>query len=886
MRKSFFKTIHKNIGKHEPFADELLIINRIRSLSSLPQDELMREFDSSVNGLSEGAVDAAKKKFGRNVVSHDKEKPWYIQLIYAFNNPFNIVLFILAAVALSTGDKEGMSIIIVMVLLSVVIKFTQEYKSGKSAAALRALVHTTCTVKRVNDQGECIKQEVLMEELLPGDIVVLAAGDIIPADLRILHSKDLFISQSALTGEALPVEKKADVILNDKESVLMIENICFMGTNVDIGSAEAIVLATGQSTYFGSMASSLTQNKVQTSFDIGINKVSWILVRFMLVLAPVVFFISGFTKGNWVEALLFALSVAVGLTPEMLPVVVTANLAKGAIRMAKDKVVVKRLNSIQNFGAMNVLCTDKTGTLTEDRIVLIKHLDPFGRESEQVLQYAFQNSFFQSGLKNMVDMAILKNEELQGREALENDWTKVDEIPFDFIRRKMSVVLQNKQTGKYLLICKGAVEEMIASSGLIDKGNGAEMLGSEDKQRIVQLSEEQNADGLRLLAVGHKYYDVHNAEAYTVKDESELVLDGFVAFLDPPKASAKEALASLKTNGIQVKVLTGDNDIVTKKVCKEVGLDVDVVVKGAEIDKMTDEQLAETVVGCHIFAKLTPLQKSRIVTSLRKQNYVVGFMGDGINDAPSLRESDVGISVDTAVDISKESADLILLQKSLSVLNDGVIEGRKTFANTMKYIKITASSNFGNVFSMLGASALFPFLPMLPLQILILNMLYDLSQISLPWDQVDRDYLTKPRKWEASDIQRFMLYMGPPSSFFDYMTFGVLFWVFGANSVEHQAVFQTGWFLESLVTQTLIVQVLRTEKIPFIQSRPSRVVVGTACLLLCIGFILPNTSIGTTLGFTSMPWHFYVWLIGISLAYLFLTNFIKRWYIRKFSSWL
>ncbi|MGL6178530.1 MAG: magnesium-translocating P-type ATPase [Tannerellaceae bacterium] len=886
MRKAFYKTIHKNIGKHEPSADELLIISHVRYLSALPQEDLLREFDSSADGLSPDAVNSAKKKFGRNVVSHDKEKPWYVQLIHAFNNPFNLVLFILAAVSLSTGDREGVLIIVVMVLLSVVIKFTQEYKSGKSAAALRALVHTTCMVKRTDDQGVCVKQEILMEELLPGDIVVLAAGDIIPADLRILHSKDLFISQSALTGEALPVEKKAGVTSNNQESVLMIENICFMGTNVDIGSAEAIVLATGSGTYFGAMASSLTQTKVQTSFDVGINKVSWILVRFMLVLAPVVFFISGFTKGSWVEALLFALSVAVGLTPEMLPVVVTANLAKGAMRMAKDKVVVKRLNSIQNFGAMNVLCTDKTGTLTEDRIVLIKHLDPFGRESEQVLQYAFQNSFFQSGLKNMVDMAILKNEELQGREALENEWIKVDEIPFDFIRRKMSVVLQNKQTGKFLLICKGAVEEMIASSVLIDKGNGAEVLGSEDKQRIVQLADEQNADGLRLLAVGHKYYDVHNAEAYTVKDESDLVLDGFVAFLDPPKASAKEALAHLKDNGIQVKVLTGDNDIVARKVCKEVGLDTDNVVKGSEIDKMADDQLATVVVKNHIFAKLTPLQKSRIVASLRKQNFVVGFMGDGINDAPSLRESDVGISVDTAVDISKESADLILLQKSLNVLNDGVVEGRKTFANTMKYIKITASSNFGNVFSMLGASALFPFLPMLPLQILILNMLYDLSQISLPWDQVDRDYLKKPRKWEASDIQRFMLYMGPPSSFFDYLTFGVLFWVFGANTIEHQAVFQTGWFLESLVTQTLIVQVLRTEKIPFIESRPSRVVVGTACLLLCVGFVLPNTPIGVTLGFTSMPWHFYMWLVVISMMYLFVTNLIKRWYIRKFSSWL
>lgn len=889
MKSTFFKIIHKNYSSHVLSDQERDIAEFIFRMSAMEKGDVLKELDTSAEGLNRSQIRDRRIKYGSNQIVHDKMKPWYIQLIFAFNNPFNYVLFLIALVSAVTGDKTGVSIILVMVLLSVIIKFTQEYKSGKSAEALKKLVHTTCSVKRKKENGELDFVEVPMEELVPGDIIKLSAGDIIPADIRIIHSKDLFISQSALTGEALPVEKD-DKPLSETQSdsalksPISLENICFMGTNVDIGSAIAVVISTGGRTYFGAMANTLIEKRVPTSFDIGVGNVSWLLIRFMFIMAPVVFFISGFTKGNWLDALLFALSVAVGLTPEMLPVVVTANLAKGAERMAKRKVVVKKLKAIQNFGAMNVLCTDKTGTLTEDRIVLIKHLDPFGNPSDEVLRYAFQNSYFQSGLKNLVDVAILADEEVNNNEALKTEWHKVDEIPFDFVRRRMSVIIRH-DSNVDLLICKGAVEEMMIHSEFITL-DGV-LIRIEDKLRadITETAKSLNEDGLRLLAVAHKLLD-NKGEAYSVDDERELILDGFVAFLDPPKASAHDALAALFFNGIQVKVLTGDNEIVAQKVCKEVGLPDPKVLLGSRIDRMTDAELSAATKEYNIFAKLSPMQKARIVTNLRHNGATVGFMGDGINDAPALRESDIGISVDNAVDICKESADLILLQKSLIVLNEGVVEGRKTFANTMKYIKITASSNFGNVFSLIGASALFPFLPMMPLQILILNMLYDISQISLPWDNVDKEYLRVPRKWEANDVKRFMLNIGPLSSVFDYLTFGVLYFLFKANTVDTQAIFQTGWFLESLVTQTLVVQVLRTEKIPFFQSRPSWIVLLTATVLLIFGFSLPYMPFAKSMGFASMPFEFYFWLIGISLCYLLISNYIKRRYIRKYNSWL
>jgi Mg2+-importing ATPase len=648
------------------------------------------------------------------------------------------------------------------------------------------------------------------------------------------------------------------------------------------------------------MAKALTTTATQqTSFDIGVNKVSWLLIRFMLIMVPVVFFISGFTKGDWLQALMFALSVAVGLTPEMLPVVVTTNLAKGAVRMSKEKVVVKKLNAIQNFGAMNVLCTDKTGTLTQDKIIVVKHLDIFMQNSAKVFEMACFNSYFQSGLKNQMDIAILENEDARAYKEAAASWKGLDEIPYDFVRRRMSVVLQ-QTGGTPVIITKGAVDEMLACTSFVNTPSGEVPLNEELKTEIYKNVSSLNEDGLRVLAVAHRVFDKDHSNIYTVEDESGLVLDGFIAFLDPPKETAKTALDSLKENGIKVMVLTGDNDVIAGKVCREVGLEFEKIITGSELDDLSDPEVSELIEQHQIFARLTPMQKGRIVNLLRQNGHVVGYMGDGINDAVSLRNADIGISVDTAVDIAKESADLILLEKSLLVLNQGVIEGRKTFANTMKYIKVTASSNFGNVFSLIGASAMFPFLPMLPIQILILNLLYDLSQISIPWDNVDRAFLAKPRKWIATDIKRFMIFIGPSSSIFDYATFALMWFIicpmaFGglgyhALSAQQQllfaAIFQTGWFIESLFTQTLVMQVLRTEKVPFFQSRPSLIVFSTAMLLLIAGVVVPYTALGKAIGFVTLPLHFYYWLAAILFSYIMLAQVLKKWYIKKYNSWL
>lgn len=885
MRASFFKLVHKHLPNRVITEKEKEITRALITAASETPEELYQKLEADPSGLTPGEATRRLETYGSNTVVHEKLKPWYIQLLLAFRNPFNFVLLALALVSFLTKDYTGMTIIIVMVFISVAIKFTQEYKSGKGAEALRKMVHTTCTVLRKGPDGQPVEQEIPLEELVPGDIVHLAAGDIIPADLRIIHSKNLFISQSALTGESLPIEKDGEVVpLDNVKNALELKNICFMGTNVDVGTATAVILSTGTKTYFGSMAESLISVSNPTSFDIGIGKVSWLLIRFMMVMVPVVFFISGFTKGNWLDALMFALSVAVGLTPEMLPVVVTSNLAKGAIRMARAKVVVKKLSAIQDFGAMDMLCTDKTGTLTEDRIVLMKYTDVFLDDSLQALRYAYLNSHFETGLKNVMDLAILGSSFLPDKESLEKEWQGIDELPFDFVRRRMSVVL--KSGDRRMLVCKGAVEEMTSCATSVTTPDGEKPLTPELRQTIHDNAGRLNRDGLRVVAVGHKFFPETHPDTYTTDEECDLVLDGFMSFLDPPKQTAREAIEALTRSGIRIMVLTGDNDIITQKVCSEVGLRNERVILGSDVEPLSDPDATELIEQHRIFAKLTPMQKARIVRLLREKGHVVGFMGDGINDAVSLREADIGISVDTAVNIAKESADIILLQKSLMVLNKGVLEGRKMFANTMKYIKITASSNFGNVFSLLGASALFPFLPMLPLQILILNLLYDISQIAIPWDNVDPEYLTKPRHWSAGGIKRFMLIIGPTSSIFDYVTFGVLFYIFGANNVANQAIFQTGWFMESLFTQTLVVQVLRTEKIPFIQSRSSYQLMTTALVLLAVGIVLPLTGLGKSIGFHPLPHQFYYWMTMILFCYILLAQLTKRWYIRRYKEWL
>jgi Mg2+-importing ATPase len=810
-------------------------------------------------------------------------------LLRAFKNPFIVVLLVLAGVQLFTDgdDLTGPIIIGVMVGISVLLSFSQEYRSSKAAENLKAMVRNTATVTRRASDGHSERLEVPVGELVAGDIVHLAAGDMVPADLRLFSAKDLFISQAILTGESLPVEKaaptRAQISEGDPQtdSPLDLPSVCYMGTNVVSGSASAVVVATGSRSYLGSLARTIVGQRVQTSFDRGVSSVSWLLIRFMLVMVPVVFAINWIDKGSFLEAFLFALSVAVGLTPEMLPLIVTANLGKGAIAMSKRKVVVKRLNAIQNFGAMDVLCTDKTGTLTLDKIVLERHLDLYGEESDEALEYGYLNSHFQTGLKNLMDKAVLEHRDLEPTAAR---YHVVDEIPFDFQRRRMSVVVSNGD-GNELLVCKGAVEEMLSICSYAKAGD--EILPMTDEQRtdIKAMTRRLNEDGLRVLVVAVKH-QVPLGRTYGVADESGLIAVGCLAFLDPPKDTAATAIAALHHHGVAVKVITGDNEAVTRKICREVGLEVEHSTQGKHIEPLDDAALDELVARTTVFAKMSPLQKARVVKSLQRQGHTVGFLGDGINDAPALREADVGISVDTATDIAKESADIILLEKNLMVLEEGVLEGRVTFGNIMKYIKMTASSNFGNVFSVLIASAFLPFLPMAPLQILVQNLLYDLSQLSIPFDRMDEEYLRKPRKWDASDIGRFMVWIGPVSSIFDITTFYLMWHYFGANSAEHQSLFQSGWFIEGLLSQTLIVHMIRTRRIPFLQSVAAAPVLALTTAIIIIGMLIPYSGIGAKIGMVPLPSIYFAWLALTLLCYCGLTQLMKVIYIRRYGRWL
>ncbi len=874
--------------------------NRLFETAKADTTAIYTLLESQPEGLSEAQADEKRKVYGSNEILHEKPDPWYSQLLSAFINPFIIVLLVLLMISVvmdiilaEPGQQDYKTIVVVsvMVILSSLLRFWQEFSSNKAAEELKNMVKTTATVLR----GSSGKQEVNFKDIVPGDVVYLSAGDMIPADIRILQSKDLFVSQAILTGESLPLEKNESPIIADaSKSVLEFDNSCFMGTNVISGTATAIVVATGKDTYLGKIGKALSGKRPETSFDKGVNKVSWLLIRYMLVMVPLVFVINGITKNNWLDALLFAIAIAVGLTPEMLPMIVTANLAKGAKNMSKRKVIVKRLNAIQNIGAMDILCTDKTGTLTMDKIILERHLNVLGNEDDEVLKWAYFNSFHQTGLKNLLDVAVLEHVELHDYLKVEENYRKVDEIPFDFQRRRMSVILEQKN-GKQLLICKGAVEELLGlCSHAFYPGENAQIhiendaivpLDDSIRATVMQTSKKLNEDGLRVLLVAIKEYDSRSAN-YSIADENNMVLTGFIGFLDPAKPSAKPAIESLQKLGVSIKVLTGDNDIVTKKICRDVGIPFHQVLLGTEIAQLTDDQLSKRLETTSIFAKLNPVQKSRIVTLFQEQGHTVGFMGDGINDAPALRNADVGISVDTAVDIAKESADIILLEKDLMVLRKGVIYGRRTFGNIIKYIKMTTSSNFGNMFSMLGASIFLPFLPMLPIQLLIQNLLYDISQISIPWDRMDDDFLEKPQKWDANSISRFMLYIGPVSSIFDYITFAVLFYVFKANAPEHQHLFQTGWFVEGLLSQVLIVHMIRTRKIPFLQSWATAPVVALTSLVMLIGLLLPFTPFAHSVNLQPLPLAYFPWLIGILIGYCFLVQFAKEHFIRKFGSWL
>ncbi len=838
-------------------------------------DTVLKGLKSRMEGLTAGEALSRSNQYGFNEIAREKHQSALIRLLLNFKNPLVILLLVLGFVSFLTGDLRAMVVIFVMVLLGVVLRFFQELRADNAAERLKAMVTTTATLVRDGKEAE-----VQLKLLVPGDIIMLAAGDMTPADVRVLTAKDLFLDQAALTGESLPVEKKAGLAPADIQNPLDLPNICFLGSNVQSGSGMALVINIGDKTYLGSLAASIVGQRVLTSFDKGINKFTWLMIRFIVVMVPAVFLINGFSKHNWLEAFLFALAVAVGLTPEMLPMIVSVNLSKGALNMSKKKVIVKRLNSIQNFGAMDVLCTDKTGTITQGKIVLEKYLDVHGNPSDKVLQYGYLNSYHHTGLKNLLDEAILDHEELEAGLKAKEKYKKIDEIPFDFIRKRMSVIVEDT-AGLNTLICKGAVEEVMGLCNRVDvDGKAIDML-PEYHDKGLKIASDLNGQGFRVIGLAYKEMPGATDEpTYAVKDESELILLGFLSFLDPPKETAKQALEQLHGLKVDVKILTGDNEIITAFICKEVGLPVEKILLGPQIETMSEAELDEAATSASVFAKLAPAHKEAIIHALQRKGHVVGFMGDGINDAPALKAADVGISVDSAVDIAKESSDIILLENSLLILEQGVKEGRRVFGNITKYIKMAASSNFGNMFSVVGASAFLPFLPMLPIQVLANNLLYDISQTTIPTDEVDADWLTKPRKWTIGEIQRFILFIGPISSIFDYLTFAIMLYVF--NAWHNPALFHTGWFVESLFTQTLIIHVIRTHKIPFIQSRASWQLIATSLIIVVAGAWLTVSPLAATLGFVPLPGLYWLYLAGMLLTYLVLTQLVKTWFYHRF----
>jgi len=874
----------------------------------------LARLQSQADGLDSAEAARRLARDGPNEVPHEPPLPGWLHLWRCYLNPFNVLLTVLAVLSFLSADSKATVVIAVMVALSTVIRFVQEGRSHRAAESLRAMVSNKASVIRrsagIPPVAAPKPLEIALRDLVAGDVVALSAGDMIPADCRVLTARDLFVAQSAMTGESLPVEKFAHAGPQLAQPItppasgaataigpLDQCNLVFMGTNVTSGTATALVVATGARSYFGTLAAHATATETTpNAFQAGVNSVSWLLIRFAAVMVPIVFFVNGYTKGDWLQAFLFALSVAVGLTPEMLPMIVTSTLAKGAVLLSRRKVVVKRLDAIQNFGAMDILCTDKTGTLTQDRIALARHADAYGQDTDEVLHFAFLNSTYQTGLKNLLDRAVLDHVELAAELKLKEAYRKVDEIPFDFERRRMSVVVAAMVAGQdqhHELICKGAVEEVLAICSQVrtQEATDASLDGERTmptvpldaalRARTQAVTAGLNAEGLRVVAVAVKTLPPSQT-TYSVTDESGLTLIGYIAFLDPPKESAAPALKKLAAHGITVKVLTGDNDLVTAHVCKQVGLPASAVLLGAQVEALSDTALKAAAEAHHVFAKLTPLHKERIVRALRAGGHVVGFMGDGINDAPALRAADIGISVDSAVDIAKEAADIILLEKSLLVLIEGVVEGRMTFCNMLKYIRMTASSNFGNVLSVLVASAFLPFLPMLPLQLLVQNLLYDIGQTGIPFDNVDPELVTRPLQWNPADIGRFMLFFGPISSLFDMATFAVMWWVFDANSVARQGLFQSGWFVVGLLTQTLVVHMVRTPKIPFVQSVAAAPLMAMTVGIMAIGLWLPLGPLAGYFKLQALPPAYYGWLAAILLGYCVLTTAMKRFYIRRY----
>ena len=870
---------------------------RLYWAASHKEEEILKQYGTPRDGLTPEQADRSQETYGTNILTYGKREHVAKRLFLAFINPFTVILLALAAISAFTdivlaepGDRNYATVLIIaaMVLISGTLRFVQETRSGNVAEKLIGMLHTTACVERAGK-----KAEIPMEEIVVGDLVYLSAGDMIPADLRILDAKDLFLSQSALTGESEAVEKLAAPVQR-RDSLTDAENLAFMGSNVVSGSAKAIVLAVGNDTMLGILAKDLNAKPPKTTFEKGVNAVSWVLIRFMLIMVPVVLFLNGFTKGDWIQAALFAISVAVGLTPEMLPMIVTTSLAKGALAMSRKKVIIKNLNSIQNLGSMDILCTDKTGTLTQDKVVLEYHLNIDGKEDDRVLRHAFLNSYFQTGLKNLIDLAVIAKQQELGAGDLTERYTKVDEIPFDFERRRMSVVVQDRD-GKTQLVTKGAVEEMLTCCAWAECGGAVRPLTDAVRRLVLAKSDALNENGMRVIAVAQKTNPAPVGQ-FSVADESDMVLIGFLAFLDPPKKTARAAVQALTDYGVRVKILTGDNERVTRTICRQVGLDADRILLGSDLEELGDQELGKLAERITVFAKLSPEQKARVVRVLRENGHSVGYMGDGINDAAAMNAADVGISVDTAVDIAKETASVVLLEKDLMVLEQGVIEGRKTYANMIKYIKITASSNFGNMFSVLAASAFLPFLPMASIQLILLNLIYDISCTAMSWDNVDANYLKAPRKWNASGISRFMLWIGPTSSVFDIATYLLMYFVLcpgltggltytkltdPAAQAMYVALFQTGWFVESMWSQTLVIHMLRTPKLPFVQSRASASVTLLSFAGITIVTALPFTPLGTALGLTALPPVYFLWLALFVLGYMLLATVVKTLYVRK-----
>lgn len=896
---------------------------RIQFAATHPTQETLGYLNTTLCGLEPGKVEENRSEYGSNKVTREKKKTLPQRLAGAFINPFTAILFCLALVSSFTDmifphfslfgcvpkDFDCLTVVIIltMVFLSGTLRFVQESRSGNAAEKLLAMITTTCTVTRKGQE----MAEIPLDEVVVGDIVHLSAGDMLPADVRILDAKDLFVSQASLTGESEPIEK-IPMVNETRDAITDYTNIAFMGSNVLSGSASAVVVTVGDHTLFGSMTSEVAHEAVETSFSKGVNAVSWVLIRFMLVMVPLVFVANGITKGDWLSAFLFGISIAVGLTPEMLPMIVTTCLAKGAVSMSKKQTIVKNLNSIQNFGAIDILCTDKTGTLTQDKVVLEYHLNVNGEDDLRVLRYAYLNSYFQTGYKNLMDVAIIqKTEEEEADDPqlvdLSEHYVKVDEIPFDFARRRLTTVVQNRD-GKTQMVTKGAVEEMLSICSFAECDGKVRPMTKELKSRILATVDDLNEKGFRVLAIAQKS-NPSPAGAFGVTDECDMVLMGYLAFLDPPKESTADSIKALKAHGVTTKILTGDNDKVTRTICKQVGLKVRNMLLGSDLENMSDQELAKAAETTDVFAKLTPDQKARVVSVFRENGHTVGFMGDGINDASAMKSADIGISVDTAVDVAKESADIVLLEKDLMVLEEGIIEGRKTYANMIKYIKMTASSNFGNMFSVLAASALLPFLPMESLQLIFLNLIYDLSCTAIPWDNVDEEFISVPRKWDASSVGSFMMWIGPTSSVFDWMTYIFMYFVFcplfvskgvlyndlashfaGADLVRMQtayvAMFQTGWFIESMWSQTLVIHMIRTPKLPFIQSHASAPLTLMTFTGIGVLTIIPFTTFGRMLGFVALPTAYFAYLIPCILLYMVLATSLKKAYVRHYGELL